>query len=105
MAGVVLALRREGENIDRRVFLAGLLDWRGDSIPKSNDLESLSIIKHGFAHIKAITENGGEILGEIKPCWNFPDEIERTDSIRSWGYGVIRVYAEKYFGPQASNNR
>lgn len=98
MAGVVIALRREHGAIDRRLFLAGLLDWSGDAIPKPHELESRGIREQGFAHIKAITENGGEILGEIQPCWNFPHEIAPTDSISSWGYGVIRIYGQKYYG-------
>jgi hypothetical protein len=98
VAGVVISLRRKDGTIDRRLFLAGLLDWCGDTVPQPHDLESKSIRERGFAHIKAIAENGGEILGEFSPCWDFPSEIEPTDSISTWGYGVIRVYAQKYYG-------
>ena len=102
MAGVVLALRRKHGAIDRRSFLAGLLDWSGDAMPDAGELDSRPVRERGFAHIKAITENGGEILGEIKPCWDYPSEIEPTDSISTWGYGVIRVYGQKYFGRRAA---
>ena len=102
VAGVVLALRREDGHIARRIFLAGLLDWSGDAIPDSRELDSRPFRERGFAHIKAITENGGEILGEIRPCWDLPSEVEQTDSISTWGYGVIRVYGQKYYGRRAA---
>ena len=102
VAGVVLALRCNDGNIDRRMFLAGLLDWSGDAVPKPREIQSRQVKALGFAHIKAITENGGEILGEIVPSWGLPSEIEHTDSILSWGYGVIRVLGQKHFGKPAN---
>ncbi len=58
--GRVIAVLR-GE---RRLFLAGLMDWVSDAPP---DFESLAgagdLIDNGEAHIKAITETGGAILG------------------------------------------
>jgi hypothetical protein len=98
VCGAVIARRRKGERIDPRLLLAGLLDWSGDAVPKSEEVEGVSIKELGFAQIKAITENGGDILGEVRPSWGYGDEIEAIDSISTWGFGVVRVYAEKHFG-------
>jgi len=81
--------------------LAGLLDWGGDAPPASHEIEGRGVKERGFAHIKTITVNGGNILGKIHPCWNIPSEIDSTDSISTWGFGVIRVYGEKHFGQRA----
>lgn len=99
--GVVIALRRNGEAVDRRIFLAGLLDWTGSAPPTSREIEGLGLRERGYAHIKAITENGGDILGEVTPSWGYPEVVEPTDSISTWGFGVVRVYGEKYFGRHA----
>ena len=96
--GVVIARRRNGENLDKRIFLAGLLDWSGEQPPSPYDVEGRAVRERGFAHIKAITESGGDILGEVSPKWEYPEEMNHTDSISTWGYGVICRYAEKHFG-------
>jgi hypothetical protein len=101
VCGVVIALRRKVGAIDQRIFLAGLLDWVGSAPPTAREIEGIRVRERGFAHIKAITENGGEILGEVSPSWGYPSEIEPTDSISTWGFGVIRVYGEKYFGTKS----
>ena len=98
VCGVVIARRRDGAKINQRLFLAGLLDWSGAAAPKVEEIEGARIKERGFAHIKTITENGGDILGEVRPSWGYDEEIEATDSISTWGYGVVRVYAEKHFG-------
>ena len=56
VAGVVIALRRKHGAIDRRSFLAGLLDWSGDAMSDARELDSRPVRERGFAHIKAITE-------------------------------------------------
>ena len=81
--------------------MAGLLEWTGSAAPISRAINGRGLRERGFAHIKTITENGGDILGEVAPSWGYPAEVELTDSISTWGFGVVRVYAEKYFGTQA----
>ena len=98
VCGVVAALQSNNGKINRRAFIAGLLDWSGNHIPYPQEIEGKPIKRFGSAHIKAITENGGEIRGEIWPSWGFENVVEKTDAISSWGYGVIRVYGEKHFG-------
>jgi hypothetical protein len=95
---IVIALRCKNGETDKRSFLAGLLDWSGNHIPHPQEIKGKPLKEFGYAHIKAITENGGEIRGEIGPSWGFKNCIEYTDTITTWGYGVIRVYGEKYFG-------
>ena len=84
--------------MDSRVFLAGLLDWHGARSPAPEDLEGRKIRENGYAHIKAITETGGEIRGEVRPSWGLPEVVTSSDAISTWGYNVVRVLAEKYYG-------
>lgn len=93
--GVVIALYRKSGAVDRRMFLAGLLDWTSSTPPTSAAIEGLGLKARGYAHIKIITENGGDILGEITPSWGYPSEVEPVDYIPTWGFGVIRAYAER----------
>ncbi|MBK8814733.1 MAG: hypothetical protein IPN42_04135 [Methylococcaceae bacterium] len=44
-------------------FLAGVLDWVSPLQPTSESISGAKCIAQGQAHIKAITETGGEILG------------------------------------------
>ena len=101
VCGVVIALRRKDGAIDRRMFLAGLLDWVGSAPPTAHGIQGSRLKERGFAHIKTITENGGDIVGEVIPSWGYPSEIEPTDSIPTWGFGVVRVYGEKYYATKA----
>jgi hypothetical protein len=95
--GVVIALYRKSGAVDRRMFLAGLLDWTSSMPPTSTAIAGHRIKDRGYAHIKAITENGGDILGEVTPSWGYPSEVEPIDSIPTWGFGVVRAYAESFF--------
>jgi hypothetical protein len=99
--GVVIARLQKEEKISQRLFLAGLLDWTSDRLPASDDLSRKRIKAKGYAHIKAITETGGEICGEIVPSWETPETVSNSDSISTWGFNVIRVLAEKYYGKQS----
>jgi hypothetical protein len=94
---VVSRLTRNGK-LDTRLFLAGLLDWCGGDYPTPDDLANARILDTGAAHIKTITENGGHILGIAAIRGIFATPTPKTDYINTWGYGVIHVLAEKYFG-------
>ena len=95
---VVLARRSKDGKVDSRLFLAGLLDWHGVNVPSPTELEGRKIRASGYAHIKAITETGGEICGEVMPSWGMPEVVAPSVTIRTWGYNVVRVLAEKYYG-------
>lgn len=94
---VVSRLTRNGK-LDARLFLAGLVDWSGSRYPTAEDLANVRILNTGAAHIKAITENGGHILGSAAIRGILSTPTPWTDYINTWGYGVIGVLAEKHFG-------
>lgn len=96
--GVVLALVSNENKRDPRMFLAGLLDWAGNSLPQSNQLEGCAVLDKGFAHIKTITETGGEILGQVVREFGYPKIIETTDTISTWGYNFVTKKAVKRYG-------
>jgi hypothetical protein len=77
----------------RRVgFRAGLTDWVGTAKPTAPDLRGHRVIEQGDAHLKTITEQGGEILGYCEfPLPVVPDPRDHT-----WGYNVVRILAEKH---------
>lgn len=93
--GIVLALVRNGEKIDSRMFLGGLLEWIGDSPPLASAIQDRRIIAERFVHIKTIRTTGGELIGEVAPWWDRPTEIAFVDDIPTAGYGVFRLLAEK----------
>ena len=101
--GRVLAHLSSGGEVDRRLFLAGLMDWSGPSLPTARSLRNSRVLAFAAAHIKAILENGGTILG-ISPLEGpFAEPTEMTDEISTWGYGVIRVLSEKHFSRALTN--
>jgi hypothetical protein len=97
-AGCVLAKLIIGGRVDSRLFLAGLLNWSGNDTPRCEILTDIGLLDMGVAHIKAITENGGHIHGvvHVKDLPHSP--VLKTDEFPTWGYGVVRVLAEKHFG-------
>ena len=77
----------------RRVgFRAGLTDWVGTAKPTAADLRGHRVIEQGDAHLKTITEQGGEILGNCDV--QLPIVHDPRD--HTWGYNVIRILAEKH---------
>jgi len=66
-SGAVLGVaRREDGRIlapSNRAFLAGLLDWEGEGPPTADSIAGARVVAQGIAHIKTITETGGEIIG------------------------------------------
>lgn len=107
--------------VARTLFLAGLLDWVGDAPPMGASIAGAGLLAQGFAHIKAITTTGGEILGWrdlsedgiVPEGWRSHEGggtvwvYEGARRVRpataadrdlpimgTWGYSVIRVLAE-----------
>ena len=95
--GVVLALVSNGDKRDSRMFLAGLLNWFGHSLPNTEQLNGSSVLNKGFAHIKTITETGGEILGKIDSDLGCPPIVMDTDEIATWGYNSIAIKSAKQY--------
>jgi hypothetical protein len=122
--GRVIELPPRGNPGSRISFLAGLLDWCERKPPDFDSIEGAKCFEQGVAHIKAITEHGGEILGirqlsldQIEP-FLFRDQVVLQGShiqlgyqrvrratssdislpvISTWGYNVVRVLAEHHF--------
>ena len=117
--GVVLELYPKGMPGSKVAFLAGLLNWHGMSPPTSEAIAGSKTLEQGVTHILAITQTGGEVLGNrplnldgIEP-WVFinGDVIQkgftqlrkwkRGDNnhypTRSWwGRDVIQIFANKH---------
>jgi hypothetical protein len=109
----------------RVTFLAGLMDWVGSEAPTSEAIAGARLLTQGTAHLKTITENGGEILGMrpleldgieplpqlshamppgVRLVQGFTDvraatgqEVDSLDVIAAWGFNVITVFAEQFF--------
>ena len=94
--GVVLALRRSREGKwDSRMFLAGLLDWTGQTAPNEESIKDKRVVAERFAHIKMIQMSGGDVNGRVEPWWDRPSEISDDDSIPTAGYNVLTILAKK----------
>ncbi len=107
--GVVLSIeKKQNGKRDSRRFLAGLLDWAGPEQPTAAKILGHRVIEYGYAHLKTITENGGALIGEVEPWWPWPPELENLDNTSTWGYRVISILAQKYYGehsePDAAAN-
>jgi hypothetical protein len=87
-----------GGKVHTRIFLAGLLDWSGGAYPTGAELTRVRILESGATHVKTITENGGHILGVARINGIHDSPITKTDDIHTWGFSVVKVLAEKYFG-------
>lgn len=124
--GRVLQLQIVDGQRDRRCFLAGLLDWSGTSLPTDKAIAGAQLLDHGQVHIKAITENGCEILGfrclemdgieipltldespgprcRLRRGFDIlgvatQDQQKQLPVFSTWGYRVIKILAEKNFG-------
>jgi hypothetical protein len=122
--GRVIQLKMENGRRDSRTFLAGLMDWCGEEVPTAESIAGCAVIKQGQVHIKTIKDNASEICGfrdlvldGIEPQL-FRDADDATyvqqgfDRLRpfdrskdaelpifsTWGFGVIKLLAEKHFG-------
>jgi hypothetical protein len=122
--GRVLDVPREPDihvTVARTIFLAGLLDWVGDAPPTDMAIAGAGLLAQGFAHIKAITTTGGDVLGQrdldadgiVPAMWRSHEGggtvwvYEGARRLRpataadrdlqlmtTWGYSVISVLAE-----------
>ena len=110
--------------VARTIFLAGLLDWVDDVPPTGAAIAGAALVAQGFAHIKAITTTGGDVLGHrdldedgiVPAMWRSHEGggtvwvYEGVRRLRpataadralpvmtTWGYSVISVLAEGAF--------
>ena len=95
-AGCVVGRAIRQGKISTREFIAGVVAWTGTEIPTPEVLVGREVIAHAFAHIKAVTESGGLILGKaLLQFRELPIEAEVL-SLSTWGYGVPGILAQKY---------
>jgi hypothetical protein len=61
-------LQLDGDEIPTktRAFFGGLHRWLGDSQPTAPSIEKCGFVAFGVMHLKAITDTGGEVLGEAE---------------------------------------
>jgi hypothetical protein len=72
-----------------RLLLVGLMDWVGSDAPTSDDLAGSELVAQGMAHIKAIQETGGVILGYRDLAL---DNIVGLREVTHRGGGVVYLY-------------
>ena len=77
------------------MFLAGLLDWTGQTAPNEESIKDKRVVAERFAHIKMIQMSGGDVNGRVEPWWDRPSEISDDDSIPTAGYNVLTILAKK----------
>jgi hypothetical protein len=122
--GLVIQTPRQAVGTSRVLFLAGLLDWHSSELPNSAAIQNAKCIAQGTAHIKCITETGGQILGlrsleleRIEP-WEFrgakhwknsfihngliPVRPQTADDqslpvLGTWGFGYVTQLASRRF--------
>ncbi len=109
VAGVVVARAISNGKANRRIFLAGLLDWHGKKPACPSELENSTVIGSGFAHIATIQNNGNSVIGELERHWEIPSEMEyfglTADGPTLWGTAFIRALAEDRFGDKDWSDR
>ena len=87
--GRVLQLKFDDGKQDRRLFLAGLIDWIGHAPPTPDVIGGRVLIAHGCAHIRTMSENDGEILGCL------PLEFDNLDIPLTLDSGIPSHSSEK----------
>src|ERR1051325_10015268 len=60
---VIQLHERDDGSLDSRLFLAGLLDWVGDTPPTLTAIAGCPTLIQGQAHVRTIQTSGGVILG------------------------------------------
>jgi hypothetical protein len=129
--GRVLQLWMESGKCNRRLFLAGLMNWVGDDPPTAEAIAGRGVLDQGIVHIKTIAENAGEVLGLREPApdgiepWLFLDAGRATCVQRgfnrlrpfdprrdvglpvlcTWGFAVIKILADEHLGSRQRSVR
>jgi hypothetical protein len=94
-AGCVVGEHHRNTKPSTRIFIAGVVRWVGAAPPTSKALANLPIEQCGFAHLRAITESGGLILGEAELAFSSEPKVAEALSMPTWGYGVPHILATR----------
>lgn len=97
-AGCVIGQQLTHGKSSTRGFLAGVIAWHGSEPPTAETLFGREVFKYAFAHIKAITESGGQVQGKAKLKFRDLPESAECLSISTWGYNVPVLLAHQYAG-------
>lgn len=102
------------------------MDWSGSAPPTTEDLAGRRLRAEGSMHVRAISRNGGQVMGHrplaldaIEPGLFLdrspddpgcqvqrgmdvlgvasPEQRRTLPTLSTWGYGVVVVLAEKIF--------
>lgn len=83
---------------ETKMFLAGLMNWIGEIVPKENDLAGKQTIKQGQVHIKTIHQTGlnGMIIGYRNLSLDKiePDFFKSQDGYQSGTSKLMKGYQE-----------
>ncbi|TFV92311.1 hypothetical protein E4K72_19780 [Oxalobacteraceae bacterium OM1] len=94
-AGCVVGVHAIEGKSSTRMFIAGVVSWSDVTPPTSEKLAGRFVVDFAFAHLKAVTETGGMILGEAAiDLSNTPLSAESL-SIKTWGFGVPKLLAQR----------
>jgi hypothetical protein len=122
--GRVLQSAPQYPGASRVLFLAALLDWHSQSEPTQDSIAGAGVLAQGKAHVKAVRESGGAILGRreltadglepqyfrsglgdpkgqvlfgLEPIRPVRTSDESLPTLSLWGYSYIRALAEHTF--------
>jgi hypothetical protein len=84
-ACVVGSLLQQGKR-SQRTFIAGVINWVGPTPPTAHELRGCQVVEFAFAHIKAITESGGCVLGEAEIQLDQAPQAAEALSLPTWGF-------------------
>ncbi|EMY14089.1 hypothetical protein LEP1GSC043_1391 [Leptospira weilii str. Ecochallenge] len=91
----------EVHTFETKMFLAGLMDWIGEVVPKENDLAGKQTIKQGQIHIKTIHETAldKKILGYRNLYLDYiePDPFRSQDGYQLGSSKLMKGYKEIRF--------
>ncbi|RTL41975.1 MAG: hypothetical protein EKK49_01565 [Rhodocyclaceae bacterium] len=93
-AGCVVGMHSRAGKASQRMFIAGVVRWVGTHAPSATDIENRPLVEFAFAHLKAITESGGLVLGEARLQFAEAPATAESLSLPTWGFGVPRLLAE-----------
>ena len=94
-AGCVVGMHTVEGKPSTRMFVAGVVGWVGTKLPSAEVLQGRTVVKVGFAHVKAITESGGSVLGEAELELSGVPPESPAKSLPAWGLGFPRLVAER----------
>jgi hypothetical protein len=94
-AACVVGTHMSSGKASSRVFIAGVINWVGTSIPTEFDLANRSLVQHAFAHIKTIADGGGQILGLANIDFSGAPESAESLSLSTWGFHFPTLIAQK----------